>query len=631
MRIELNNAISTFHPNPSHEQVYFEAVANALDAGADEISIQISIDGYDLPETLELTIQDNGDGFTDKNFEKFSRLMKVDSRDHKGLGRLIYLAYFGEISVESWYGKSQRRFLFDNEFDGDDELDGNPIAAKQKNKSGSRLHFKKYVKSRIYSYDYLVPEKIKRRLIDNFFPLLFKKKQAGSKLSIDISLDVKNPNSSYDFVSGSVVVTPDDLPELKKTTFSDDSIEFFQQFEIYYSVENDITKERFLSTAINIDGRAMEYDIVSPDAIPYGYQSRFLFVSDYFQGKTNTSRQKVELSDEITERNLKRLLRREIRNIINVEIPKVEAENQKTKKELDSRFPHLSGYFSEDYAGLIQKTQALEEAQRKFFNDQKRILDCDHLDDSRYGKALELSSRALAEYVMYRTRIISRLKDMTKDDDEKDLHSLIIPMRKTLKQEDFGSHIYNNNIWMLDDRFMSYNTILSDEIMGKVVKEITMDEIEDDSRPDIAMVFSGNPTNEQEEHVSVVVVELKKHGLKLARNEEVISQLRQRARRLLTYFPEKIDRIWFYGITDIDSEFRKSLIEDGYKQLFSHGQMFFKTQDIIVDDETKPFRADLFVMTYETLINDAESRNKSFLEILKTQIRACVDLATPEV
>jgi hypothetical protein len=619
MQINLDKAISTFHPSPSYEQVYFEAIANALDANADEISIQIKIDAYDSPETLELIIQDNGQGFADQNFEKFSQLLKVESSDHKGLGRLIYLAYFGDIAVESFYEGKRRNFNFNSGFNGDSHV------TSERSKSGSKLYFTRHLNKKIYTYDYLVPDKIKRRLIDNFFPLFFKKKQEKSKLVIDISLDVKHPNPQQGFSSGSVILTPDDLPKLKQTSFQDDSIVFFQTFEIYYSVENDIGKDRFLSTAVSIDGRAVEYDLVAPESIPQGYQSRFLFVSDFFQGKTNSSRQKFELPDEITERNLKARLRQELKRIIDDEIPKVALDNKKTRQELDNRFPHLSGYFPDDYAGLVIKASALEDAQKRFFNDQKRILDCNHLDDSRYGKALEFSSRALAEYVMYRTMIISKLKEMTNDNDEKDLHSLIVPMRQTFKNQDFESHIYNNNIWMLDDRFMSYNTVLSDELMEKVVKEITQDEIDDESRPDITMVFSANPTSkdgESIEAVSVVIVELKKHGLKLAKNEEVVSQLKQRARRLLKYFPDRIERIWFYGITDINSEFRISLREDGFKELFSHGNMFFKVQDIIVRDENDPpFKVDMFVMTYETLINDAESRNKSFLEVLKSQIR----------
>ena len=68
-------------------------------------------------------------------------------------------------------------------------------------------------------------------------------------------------------------------------------------------------------------------------------------------------------------------------------------------------------------------------------------------------------------------------------------------------------------------------------------------------------------------------------------------------------------------------DFRISLIEDGFKELFSHGHMFFKPQNVIVYDENKPFRIDLFIMTYESMIDDAESRNNTFLRILKSSIQ----------
>ena len=51
MKIELENAIKVFHPSPSYEQVYFEAVANSLDANANEITINISIESFDKPKS----------------------------------------------------------------------------------------------------------------------------------------------------------------------------------------------------------------------------------------------------------------------------------------------------------------------------------------------------------------------------------------------------------------------------------------------------------------------------------------------------------------------------------------------------------------------------------------------------
>jgi Histidine kinase-, DNA gyrase B-, and HSP90-like ATPase len=614
MKINLSKAISTFYPNPSYEQVYFEAVANALDADADEISIEIKIDAFDEPDTLTLSIKDNGKGFTDKSFEKFSRLLEVETTDHKGLGRLVYLAYFDQVKIESFYkGSKKREFLFNSQFSGESD------EAEESRASGSNLFFDKYLKDRIYTYDYLIPSKIIERLVQHFFPRFFNKKENNEKLCIDISLEVIHPSTENFFVSGKSVFTLDQLPELRKTTFQESSLDLFKNFEIYYSVENSLERERSIYAAVCVDNRAIEYDLISLEAIPHGYQLRFLFVSDYFEGKTNSSRQKLELPDEITKSTLKEKLRAEIGNIIEQEIPKIKAENRDINEYLNNHYPHLIGYFPTQSPGLVLKVAALEEAQKRFFNDQRKILECEHLDDAQYKKALELSSRTLAEYVMYRMHIISKLKSMNSQNSEKDLHQLIVPMRKTMTEDEFDEDIYNNNVWILDDRFMSYSTILSDKKMEEIIRKIVDDDISDEGKPDITMVFSGDPNIE--ERVSVVIVELKKYGLKLAKKEEVISQLRQRARKLLKYFPDKIERIWFYGISEIDSEFRVSLLEEGFKELFSCGKMFFKPQNIIVEDESNPFIVDLFIMTYESLIKDAESRNNAFLRILKGAIR----------
>ncbi len=40
--------------------VYFEAIANAIDAQATEIQIDIKIDALSKPETFNVTITDNG-------------------------------------------------------------------------------------------------------------------------------------------------------------------------------------------------------------------------------------------------------------------------------------------------------------------------------------------------------------------------------------------------------------------------------------------------------------------------------------------------------------------------------------------------------------------------------------------
>jgi len=72
--------------NETRLNVYNEAVANAIDAYANEISINVyAPDSKDF-KSMVVTIEDNGVGFTDSNFERFSELLKVESEDHMFAG-----------------------------------------------------------------------------------------------------------------------------------------------------------------------------------------------------------------------------------------------------------------------------------------------------------------------------------------------------------------------------------------------------------------------------------------------------------------------------------------------------------------------------------------------------------------
>jgi hypothetical protein len=215
-------------------------------------------------------------------------------------------------------------------------------------------------------------------------------------------------------------------------------------------------------------------------------------------------------------------------------------------------------------------------------------------------------------------RINKRLAAVTRENPESDIHNIILPQRQVYNSDSFIQDIYNNNVWLLDDKYMSYATILSDVELSRLIEVIAENKTDNDSRPDIALVFSDNPSSC--EKTDVVIVEFKKRGLPLAKCEEVVSQLKQRARRILKYYPDKINRMWFYGITDIDEEFRLSLKESHFKELYSKGQVFHTPQDIYVDESSGPFSVDLYVLDIKALITDAEARNETFLKLLRHSI-----------
>ncbi|MDP1813243.1 MAG: hypothetical protein Q8K92_02220, partial [Leadbetterella sp.] len=106
--------------------------------------------------------------------------------------------------------------------------------------------------------------------------------------------------------------------------------------------------------------------------------------------------------------------------------------------------------------------------------------------------------------------IIKRFSNFTKNDKEADIHNLIVPRYKQFHGDALIDGIYSNNAWLLDDKFMTFRTILSEAKMQEVISAITLseDSVEDDGRPDISMIFSADP--EQVEKVDVVVIEIKR-------------------------------------------------------------------------------------------------------------------------
>lgn len=69
MRVNTKQAVRLFFQNSSLIQVFKEAVANSLDANANQIDINIFIDSFDKQETLRIEIIDNGEGFTDYRYK----------------------------------------------------------------------------------------------------------------------------------------------------------------------------------------------------------------------------------------------------------------------------------------------------------------------------------------------------------------------------------------------------------------------------------------------------------------------------------------------------------------------------------------------------------------------------------
>lgn len=614
MDIETTGAIKLFFPNPALTLVYFEALANALDAGATEVSIDINIQAFDKPDTLKITISDNGDGFTDENFERFRKLLRPRDKFHKGIGRLVFLNYFKRVEVTSTRDKWRRNFIFKDGFDGNAPLEN----LKDEQPAKTALAFNGFSKDRIKSYDDLKPDALKPLLIEQFLPTLDARKRDGMAFKISINLQTNEENAQKEFFPHETTITPNDLPSMTKVTIQDDSLDVISAIDMYYHIEPVLGKGSLL-VAFSIDGRTIPVNLIPASSFPSGYMGVFLFESEMFHSNADSSRQKLILPEGLQETSLYRVLRREVGKVLTEKIPKITEKNEKVKEKFEKQFPHLLGYFENDTVGLIDRDDALEIAQQKFFRAQKQVLQCETLTQAAYEKSLELSSRTLTEYILYRDKIIGRMKEMTAHNAEFEIHNLIVPRFKEFSKEAMPSEIYQNNAWLLDDKFMVFRTILSEQRMDTVVNAIRLDEEceKDAGRPDIAMIFSADPKDTSA--VDVVVIEIKKKTDDEKENQYAINQLLDRAVKLASHC-SNIQRIWYYAVIQISDTMGTRLRQQNWAPLFSMGKLYYQEFRTERPDGTV-VPTPTFVVSFDAIVADAESRNHTFLEILRNGMR----------
>lgn len=319
---------------------------------------------------------------------------------------------------------------------------------------------------------------------------------------------------------------------------------------------------------------------------------------------------------------LQKTFRDEILTLLTERAPKVIEEAQHEAEQINDQFPHLRGYFEENTIGISSKANVIKDAQTSFIRDQREIL-CkamESLTDTDFERSMNLAGRALTEYILFRQKTIDRLKGIDKKDLEATIHNIIVPQRTVLRDGDFSQDVYKNNSWILDDKFMTYTTVLSEMEMTDLIKELTKDEnVErNDDRPDIAVIFSNDPNTS--EKFDVVIIELKRKGLKAEVNVSVEVQLEKRARDLAALYPGRIQTLWLYGVVDMDENYKLHLSSAGYKPVFSEGTAFINTNGITIKlNPLTEIPAIRYILDFDALVNDADARNKTFLNIIKSK------------
>lgn len=639
IRVKIDNVLKGFNSKIPFMQPLYEAITNALEAHAKDIRIVFEkeelLDNDTMkPKIIGFTIKDNGDGFNKKNRESFGEYLSNYKSELgcKGIGRFTWLKVFKEIKIESQLSDEYVTIDFDKNY-SDDKM---KVIKQNSDERYTKISFK-YVTENYYNKNKderfvadiaAIKDNIANHLMVKLFLL---KEEKKSNFAIHLMLDNKEE-----------VISNQNISQLQKKSFNvqDDKQENYE-FNLYYKFNKDgrnIHKLHYCA-----DGRTV---LDFPKSIQFSNLAdnasvTMLLASSYFDKRINNERNEFTfdpkennptLDNPLPLPKINIALKENVDNIILNRYPNIQKENQNLINECINENPHLGKYIRKGEYGLIyNKKDLLKKANSEFIaekekvlNNFKKMIEEKALNSEGFmrnvAKLNDISNRELAQYFYYRQEIVDGLKELNDDNNSQEelLHNLFMKKGEISDTKETDYSPYDSNIWLLDDKYMSYTKMFSDKQIG-IIKQRIINEnpnnYGDGKEPDLSIFYNDSAGNIKD----LVVVELKAIGATVPFKMFSLSEIN----RNLGFIAESVDNIetlYGYIITKIDRNMEKELdYQAGVSKIFtaSNRPLYYYYNDKIVDKNGNPKPCHVYIMSTETLYDDAYARNKVFLDIIK--------------
>ena len=637
MRVNIPNIVKNLGKNINFLQPLYESITNSLEANATSINIEIYHDEpfeQIMPKMIGFTIQDNGNGFNQKNRNAFMELWTNNklALGCKGSGRFTWLKVFDKIDIVSYIKEENKKVFIP--FKLDFEEDQMEIQDSSVNSNSTIISFSNItpnyynnVSDGRYRVDFRVnadidyiTNSIKEYLLIKLFLLT----KQGKNFSIKIKID-----------NNERIISSDNIPELqlcKFNIFSDITQKNFL-FELYYLFKEDSKNSKKVYFCAN--GRAiLEIDDDSlgfSAGLPNKDSFIMLLCSDYLNDKDNdgrselselTGKKQANFDSPLLISDIKFAMKKYMHQVILEKYPQLQDLNKQEEEKAINKAPYLSDIIKENSDILKSESSLLKEAKKEFnikkeivINKFEKLLSDRSIDTKEYNKSIsEISSIALAElgeYIYYRENIIKALKLAIEEnkENEKFYHDIFMPMKTSSSEEDDNKHLLSN-IWLLDDKFMTYSYAASDKTVNQIkdeIKEKNENKFKVSHRPDLSIFF-----NKLDGLKNVVMVEFKSPNADLNEKTKSLTELPDDIAIVKKNIPS-IETVWSYIVTTIDEKFEFSIeSSENFQQLFS------------TDEQTKVYyrylpkaNAHVFIIPLTTIVSDSSDRNKTFLDILK--------------
>lgn len=568
------------------EQILFEAVTNSLQANAQEINIKLNsfaLEVTDHKYIEQIIVEDNGEGFIEENIKSFQNYRSELKKELgcKGIGRFLYLKIFDKVQIES-LGK-QIDFVINKDIKVSDIETQDKI---------TRVFFNNPNKQ--FWIDY---EKLEQDIKDHFiayFRLIENKKE----VTVNI------------FDNGKLCKTikSTQIPKFETIKFMVRTHEFTLDY-----VFNDKTIKNydgFYCAGGRVVIRNSHLEAKKKFVFFKNIRILFLLSSDYFDKNVNETRDDLtimpkrttssDLFGNICWEDIHLELANQIKKIAKKHEIDIDGEAKKNLAIARKEAPFLAYYLTNNENGS-EAEDLIHQAKKHFEDDKEAIRSNNKKAIKDFEKIIGIVTQAeLAEYIFDRQKKIDLLKQLTSDEAlEKEIHNLFMKQKTQDEKQNYKS----NNLWLFDDRFMTYDKIFSD----KQIKEIFPELSKNLDRPDILSIVSN--TYEKKDITDIVIIELKKPDDKItpARAEE---QLIDYASYINNSQQDKKIRVWTYAFLKFNEDIENKLKRKSYNQIPTHSRYpiyyrYWEEPNSIIN-----------FIDYKSLAFDADTRNKTFIKIL---------------
>lgn len=603
-------------------QPLYEAIVNSLDAKATNVVISIKDtivkdeNKNDIKVMDGFEIIDDGEGFTEKNVDSFFEMLSEKKEEGKlGSGRFIWLKVFDKIIIESKLPNKTIKINFCKRFKDITYDEIEEINSKKETKIVfSNVNTSYQDKRPINNVAW-----IKNKIEENILPKLLLLKKSNKKFYITIDK--------------LAAIDQENLPILQEEEFEVKSNSFRkkEKFKLFYKIKRkDDNKQLnyYVAHGRLVKSFTSELKI---NKLPDKASSIMLLCSGYLDKHINDDRNNftIDMNNEsadspISLANINEELKVKMQNVLLKQLPEIKQKNDKTIEEAIDEEPYLASYIKKNGAIISSKQDLIRNSKKEYEKDLennkkdfKKILKDKKIDTTEYDRIIEefkdFQLRELGRYIAYRQQIIEKLKQLNDDNEkiEELFHKLFMDLSTDFNNQDNKEYHYKQNMWLLDDKFMSFSYIASNKTFNQISNILNKTKIskkdKGSDRPDLFLSFSDDETTE---NVDCLVIEIKGIGTSDDEKNKSITELANNVKTIRKQFPN-IRNIYSYIITNIDETFLETINAQDFKPFLTKNESEFYYKYY----ENNNNHA--YVISSNVIAENAHFRNKVFLDLLK--------------